>query len=352
MLLSLDELAGFRIPVIIAAGALIGLLVGIIMQRLVLSRLARLAARTSWKADDVIIASLRGLAPIWCLLAGAYIAMESVGEWAALPTARRVVVVLAIFSAAMAFARLVGGLITASMQRQEGMQRSVSIIQNVARLTVMTVGILVILQYLGISVTPILTALGVGGLAVALALQDTLSNLFAGIQIIASTKIKPGDFVQLESGENGYVTDVTWRNTTIRALGNNLVIVPNAKLASSLVTNFSQPILELSVLVDLGVSYGSDLEKVERVTIEVAREVMKEVEGGMPDFQPFIRFNAFGDWAIRFSVILRAREYTNQYLIRHEFIKRLHRRYAAEGIEIPFPIRTVQMRSDDRITRQ
>jgi small-conductance mechanosensitive channel len=214
---------------------------------------------------------------------------------------------------------------------------------NITRILVFIIGVLIILQSLGISIAPILTALGVGGLAVALALQETLSNLFAGIQIIASKQIKPGDFVKLDSGEEGFVTDITWRYTTIRTLPNNMVIIPNAKLASALVTNYNSPEKEMAVLVQVGVSYDSDLEKVEKVVIEVGKEIMQEVKGGIPGFEPFIRFHTFGDFSINFSVILRGLEFVDQHLIRHEFTKRLHRRFNAEGIVIPFPIRTIHM---------
>ena len=200
-----------------------------------------------------------------------------------------------------------------------------------------------ILHSLGISITPILTALGVGGLAAALALQPTLANLFSGLQIIAAKQLHPGDYIKLDSGEEGYVTDIAWRNTIIRALPNNMIIVPNSKLASAIVTNYYQPEQEMAVLVQVGVSYKSDLKKVEEVTIEVGKEIMREVEGGVPDFEPFIRYHTFDDSSINFTVILRTTEYVGQYLIKHEFIKRLHKRYNKEGIVIPFPIRTIHM---------
>ncbi|MCD6490489.1 MAG: mechanosensitive ion channel, partial [Thermodesulfobacterium sp.] len=125
---------------------------------------------------------------------------------------------------------------------------------------------------------------------------------------------------------------------------NNIVIVPNSKLASSIITNYYLPEKELAVLVQVGVSYNSDLENVERVTIEVAKEVMKEVPGGVPNFEPFIRYHTFGDFSINFTVILRAQSYVDRYLVTHEFVKRLHKRYKEEEIEIPFPIRTVYLK--------
>jgi small-conductance mechanosensitive channel len=198
---------------------------------------------------------------------------------------------------------------------------------------------------MGISITPLITALGVGGLAVALALQPTLSNLFAGVQIIISKQLEPGDWVETDSGAKGYVVDVSWRNTTIRELPNNLIIVPNSILANSVITNFSRPQKKMSVVIEVGVSYDSDLARVERVTIEVAKKVVKEVQGGEAEFEPILRYHTFSDFSINFSVILRVKEYINKYLVRHEFIKALHKRYNEEGIEIPFPIRTVHMRN-------
>ncbi len=236
------------------------------------------------------------------------------------------------------------GLVELQSRKGKGALPSTSIFTNLARVAVLAIGVLIILQSLGISITPILTALGVGGLAVALALQETLANLFAGLHILVSRQVRPGDYIQLDSGEAGYVTDINWRNTTIRALPNNMVIVPNAKLASAIITNFHQPEQEMSFLVEVGVSYDSDLKQVERVTVEVAREVLKEVQGGVPTFEPVIRYHTFADSSINFAVHLRAREFVDQYLVKHEFIKRLHERFQREKIEIPFPIRTVHMK--------
>ena len=105
--------------------------------------------------------------------------------------------------------------------------------------------------------------------------------------------------------------------------------------------NYYLPDREMAVLVDLGVHYKSDLEKVEKITCEVAKSVMTEVSGGVAYFEPFIRYYTFGDSSTKFTVILRAKEFVDQYLIKHEFIKRLHKRYIREGINIPYPIRAI-----------
>jgi small-conductance mechanosensitive channel len=213
--------------------------------------------------------------------------------------------------------------------------------QGFVRVIVIGLGLLILLDSFGVSITPVLASLGIGSLAVALALQPTLENFFSGIQLVMDEPVKVGQFIQLESGEEGYVHKVGWRSTWIHMLPNNMVIIPNKVLVNAKIINYYYPQKELSVLVQVGVHYGSDLEHVERVTIDVAKKTLQEVSGGVEHFDPFIRYHTFADSSINFSVILRAKEFTDRYLLTHEFIKRLHKRYAQEGICIPYPIRAV-----------
>jgi small-conductance mechanosensitive channel len=270
------------------------------------------------------------------------------GALLALPLTKRVthvsskvVLVVVILAVTFATARVVGGLAGKHAAGQEAVLGSSTIFANIARLMVVALGTLIVLQTLGVSVAPLLGALGVGGLAVALALQDTLSNLFAGLHVLASKKVVPGDFVALDSGEEGYVVDINWRNTSLRHIQNNVILVPNARLASAVVTNYYKPWPEMSVLVPVGVGFGCKLAEVERVTLEVARQTLAEVEGAVKDFEPVMRYNGFGEFSVNFNVILRVSEPTAKYILTHEFVKRLHERYEQEGIEIPFPVRTI-----------
>ncbi len=323
-----------------------GFLVGLIIQKFIVARLRKIAARTKWRGDEILVSAFGGVIILWFTLAGVYGAVLNVPmSVTVLGIVQKVLLILVILSGTAVFAKVVVGLLGLYAQVTEALP-STSIFTIFTKVLIFAVGIMIILQSLDISITPMLTALGVGGLAVALALQDTLANLFSGIFVIVSKQVKPGDYVELESGQKGYVTDVTWRNTTIRALANNMIIVPNSKLASTIVTNYYQPQKQMSVLVQVGVGYDSDLKKVEKVTIDVAKKVMKDVKGGVTKHEPFIRYHTFGDSSINFSVILRGDECTDQYLIKHEFIKRLHERYGKEGIEIPFPIRTVHMKGE------
>jgi small-conductance mechanosensitive channel len=319
-----------------------GYVVGHFLKWFVRRRLTALATRTRGQWDDVVVTELARRVPFWGLLLGVYIA---IGFWTLPPnlqkTLERILFALVTASVTLFAAAIAGKLIVAYGSTLERALPITSLTQNIATGIVIAIGLLIVLNGLGVSITPILTALGVGGLAVALALQDTLANFFAGIYITLAGQIRVGDYVRLDSGQEGYVSDIGWRSTRIRMLPNNLVLVPNAKLAQAIVINYYLPDKELAVLVEVGVDYGSDLGHVERVTCEVAKDTLKTVQGGAADFDPFIRYHTFADSSVNFTVILRAREYVDQYLLKHEFIKRLHRRYGQEAITIPFPIRTI-----------
>jgi small-conductance mechanosensitive channel len=327
--------------------ALGGLVLGLLVEIVVVKRVRRFAEQTRFTWDDLLLKALRGVPTIWIACAAIYLAIN-VGDLDPGIISRSVTVleVIAIGAAVVAGMRLAGGAVESLSAGAT--ESSPTLVVNLAKIAVAILGGFIILQNLGIEITPLITALGIGGLAVALALQDTLGNLFAGVQIILSRAVKPHDYIQLSTGEAGWVSDVRARHTTIETFPDgNLLTVPNSVLASSIVKNFSYPDLAMWVSVPVGVSYSSDLAKVEQVTLEVARTVVAEVEGGLADPEPFVLYKGFGDFSIDFDVRMRVRDFRSQGLIRHEFIKRLHRRYEVEGIEIPFPIRTVIMKSGE-----
>src|SRR3989338_808190 len=203
------------------------------------------------------------------------------------------------------------------------------------------VGFMVILRHFNVEITPWVATLGIGGIAVGFALQDILSNFFAGLHIISDKPIRIGDFIEMEGGVSGYVEDIGWRSTRIRTLPNTLIVVPNSKIASTIITNDSLPVPEMSVVIQCGVDYSSDLEKVEKVTIDAARKIQKTIKGAVKDFEPFIRYHTFGDSNINFSIILRVESFVDRYLVTHELIKSLKKRYDKEAIEISWPVRKV-----------
>ncbi len=338
--IDLPHILSLALPLAWIAG---GWLLGWLVEAALVGRLRKLAERTAWEGDDIAIDGLHGLVRLGGLLTGLHLA---VGQWPLAPglanLLHKCVSTAAILAATVLVARVATGLVKLYTRGVEGVVPSTSIFLSLTRIIVLVLGGLIALQSVGISIAPILTALGVGGLATALALQPTLSNLFSGIQILASRAIKPGDFIRLGTGEEGYVHDISWRIATIRTTANNLILVPNAKLADAVVTNFHATDAQLALVVPLTVAYDSDLGKVERLTLEIAQCVQSEVQGGVPEHEPIFRLAGLGDSAIQINVILRVREWGDQALVRHEFLSRILAAYAREGIEIPFPQRVVR----------
>jgi small-conductance mechanosensitive channel len=323
----------------------VALIVGFIVERIVVGSIRRFAARTEGKIDDVIADAVKGMARWIFLLIGLYYALP----FLPIPAAMHKDVTLGfkiatLLIAIIMMARFASGV--AAHYAHRLLPSSVSMAKVIVNVVVFTVGVLVIFQTMGIAIAPMLTALGVGGLAVALALQDTLANFFAGVTILASKQIRPGDYIRLDGGQEGVVYDLNWRTTTLRVPRNQFIIVPNTKLAQAIVSNFNVNEHALSLPVTAAVTYGSDLAKVERIAKEAANDVVKRVEGSLPESEPVVRFHTFADLGIRFDVIIRSKQYTDQGLLKHELIKALQARFVAEGVEIPSPYHAIIQQRD------
>ncbi len=254
-----------------------------------------------------------------------------------------VLTVAAIASGVLLVDSLVRALLQFYADRVELLKSAGGLLQGSVRGLLVVLGVLMLLDTLGVSITPLLASIGIGSLAVALALQPSLESFFAGVQIVTDRPVRVGDFVKLESGEEGYVEKIGWRSTWIRMIPNNMIIVPNKQLIGSRIINYYYPTKELAVRVPCGVHYGSDLEQVERVTVEVAEEIQRRVENAVPDFKPFIRYHTFNGSSIDFTVVMRAQEFVAGYVMTHEFVKALQKRYAQERITIPFPITALNL---------
>lgn len=339
------QIKGFFMPLIVAivaAGTLF------LVRGIAFRFLHKWAGSTDTKIDDIIIKSFRYPSLFWCLAIGLYIgvAVSELPEKYVFYLSRTIHVIV-ILSVTAAAANLAGRVFKNYIQTSDLPIPTTGLAYGILKGSILVIGFLIMLSVLGISITPLITALGVTGLAVALALQDTLANLFAGIHILMEKSIRVGDFVRLETGQEGYVADITWRTTRIRMLPNNMVVIPNSKLAQSIVTNYYLPEKRMSLLVPISVSYASEPEKVEQVLIEEARKAVGEIPGLLGEPEPFVRFiPGFGDSSLDFTLICQVKEFVDQYLAQHELRKRIFRRFKEEGIEIPFPHRTVYLREE------
>jgi len=310
--------------------------------------LHRWAEKTATDFDDVIYDSIKTPSIYWAVAIALYISIgtsdipDRIGIYVT-----RLIFILIVFSVTLALVKITGRLIQAYSEKSTVPVPSTGLVNASVKGIILVIGGLIILHSLGISITPLLTALGVGGLAVALALQDSLANLFAGFHILLERSIRVGDFVELENGQKGYILDIGWRTTRVRMLPNNVVIIPNSKLAQSVIINYYLPEKRMSLLIPVGVSYSADPEQVEEILLDEAKKAVGDIPGLLAEPEPIVRFiPGFGESSLDFTLICQVGEFVDQYYVQHELRKRIFRRFKEEGIDIPFPHRTVYLREE------
>lgn len=348
---NLDFIDGARLmEILLVPGCILigALIVGITLNKFVNRRIKKHidAEEGSW--NYIFIHALRGVPISLCLVVGLYWTINTLSIPASLTKLFSYILFTVItFSITRVLARTVTAAVARQLNSSEQKLPKTTLLDTILNAVIYAMGILVVLSYYGISIAPILTAMGVGGMAVALALQETLSNIFSGLHLILSKQLRLGDYIKLSSGEEGRVTDITWRFTTIVPYGgSNTIVIPNQKIASANITNFSLPQRDMAISIPVGVAYDSDLDEVERVTVAVAKEVLQRVDESVTQ-EPAVRFTKFGDSSIDFVVILHSSCFDHQFLLKHEFIKALTRTYREKGIEIPYPVRTVTLTHED-----
>jgi small-conductance mechanosensitive channel len=278
-----------------------------------------------WNRQFLSFAVLRGVLVLYALALGISLApFQHLGKSELIED--RIVSMLVIVASVIVAERLAGQSIISFGRMHATALSSVSLLVSVIRMTVLMIGALILFQSLGIAIAPIITALGVGGLAVALALQTTLANLFAGIQIIAARQMRPGDFIKLADGNAGYINDISWRTTSIRDLYNNVIVVPNAALAAATLTNYSLPDHRVLTSVNVTVRHGTSLSKAEQLALEIARSVGKD---------PFVRFEGITDGGIALTAFFTVAGYADHLSAKSHFVQRFYEQSAGEGMMLP-----------------
>ena len=339
----------------IAIAALVGVVIVLfIIKRLILVRLKAKARSEKSSMSDiyrVLVLSLN--APlnllIWVIflqLVKSIVSVFSIEDEVAIKALGMVIEAGIIITVFLFFERFVNYTLKRYRDQSTIVKNTSAIAGGAVRAVFAVLAILIILSTMGVSVTPIVASLGITSLAVALALQPTLENFFSGIQLVMDKPIRIGDFIELDSGEQGFVEKIGWRSTWVRMLPNNIVIMPNSKLSNSKLINYYYPERELSVPVDVGVHYSSDLEHVEKVCLDVANCILEQHEYGVETYQPFVIFHTFDNSSINLTVMLRTREYFNRFFIKSAFIKMLKKRFDEEGIVIPFPITALNVEQE------
>jgi len=317
---------------------------GLVLRHVLFGFLRRWKQRSNSRIGAILIDTLRGPLLIWSLILGADLATRSSEAPAHyVNEIDTVLLALWIVSLTILAAKIAGNVVRFYGSHVSGQAAaSATLSRNLAQIVMYLLGILILLNHLGVDIRPLLTALGVGGLAVALALQDTMANLFAGFYISVAGQVRLGDYVKLNSGEEGYVADITWRSTTLRQLTNNYVFVPNSKLGQANVTNYDLPNKTMGFSLNVRVAYDCDLDRVEAVLLEEARAAANEIPGMVAEIAPTVTLiPGFTDAALVLSVNYTVADFFSRIGVQSELSRRIYRRFQREGISMAAPTQTI-----------
>lgn len=313
-----------------------GFIVGFIFEKIILVRLQKKAREKSSQSLVLITKSLGGFVSWIIGLFGIYYGIHLLPiEQTMLQKIDKGLTILAITTITWIAQRASSRFVSLYTSRPNTPFPSSSIFTLITQFVIISIGFLIGMQSLGISITPLITAMGVGGLAVALGLQDTLSNIFSGLTILASKQLSIGDTIDLGNEKKGVIKDISWRYTTLETASGNLLIIPNAQLAAEMVTNYSQPQLETSFSVEITLPYSVNLKKIEPLLQKIAEEIKEKEEGAVKEYTPLVRFYGFNDLGIQTKIIMKATHYSAQFTLIHETLKKIHAALEKEGVTIP-----------------
>jgi small-conductance mechanosensitive channel len=290
-------------------------------------------AKAGLVINDKVVVMTSSYISFWSFLIALYIGILRA------PISIKGVVVDKVFYGIFAFSIVILIASVTSRLFRTAIQEKIG--SNILKFFIMFIGLVLILNQVGVKLTPILTALGIGSLAVGLALQDTLANFFAGINILSNKQIARDDYIKLNSGEEGTVVEINWRTTLIKEISNTTIIVPNSKISSAIVTSYHFAKSEITSSLTCGVAYGSDLDKVEHIVVVAAKEIIEKYDSASKTYQPIVRFTDFGDSSINFILYFRVKTIYNRAFIKSEILKSVYKKFDETGIEIPFPQRVV-----------
>ncbi len=315
-----------------------------------------LTTKTKTTLDDILIDRAKRPMKIFSILLSAYISLlwfypgfEIAGHGT-----ESIFIVLFIIAGTYSVDRIADGLMIwygkemAPKTESKFDDEVYPLFRKIARVLIYVVGLIILLSKLGIEISAFVAGLGIAGLAVALALQDTLTNFFAGVYMLADKPIKPGDYIKMEdaTGVEGNVEDVGWRSTRIRTIAGNIIFVPNSKMAQSTITNFYSPMQEMSHTLVINASYKDEPEKVLASLKAAVNNVAKRTEKIVKPETATLRADKFGESSIEYKVIVSIATYTDKFPVQGELVKEIYYQFKKDGISIPFPTRTVYLEGD------
>ena len=319
-----------------------------------------IVGRTKTTLDDRVLKSVRVYLPYIAIITSLWLSLEAVypdmivisgySEFDIFVTL--MLAVLGLMLASIADAVLVWYGIEIRTDKRKVREKDVfPFVRNVFKVAIVMVFAVFILHRLGFETGAIITGLGVGGLAVALALQDTLSNFFAGIHILVDKPFKEDDYIKLEGGIEGTVKQIGWRTTRLVTLAQNEIVVPNTKMAGSVLENYCTPQELSGVLYQIGVDYREDIDTVEKLITDTLHDVAKKV-GIIDESTIWVRFDSFGDFSLDFKFGFLVRGYLSRFGVQKEVFRELFYRFRKNDINIPFPVRVIYNKEEPKAKKR
>ena len=302
----------------------------------------RMARKTKTEVDDQIVKAIEKPVYIAILMYGILYSLNLVlpAEYLSYTGLGITVTtyIIAIWLAIKISNILIGSYLHALAKKTESDfdDELVGLFKRFSKFFIFVVGAIVLLGELGVEITPLVASMGIAGLAIALALQDTLSNFFSGIYLVFDRPFKTGDVITLSTGHTGTILKVGTRSAKLRTFDNTIVTIPNAELAKSVITNLSAPDSMIRVKLPIGVAYGSSIGQVKQILEDVAREDPAVVG----DPQPAARFMKFNDFSLDFELMLWVDSLDKKLDTVHRINEKINNEFEKAGIEIPFPTRT------------
>jgi small-conductance mechanosensitive channel len=218
----------------------------------------------------------------------------------------------------------------------------IPLVQKLVSIFLVGTALIIILKHFNYDILSLVTALGIGSLAIGMAAKDTLANMISGFTLMIDRPFRIGDRIQLAGGQLGDVVDIGLRSTKIKTADNTLLIIPNAELCNTILVNMAFPDVRGKGRINLGVAYGSDADKVKRLLVEIAREVPDV----LADPAPEAYFVSFGENALNMSLFFWVEEYTRVFAVTDAINSRIIKRFREDNIDIPYPIRRVLLEKE------
>lgn len=307
------------------------------------------AKRTATKVDEIVLRIVRGPLFGLVLLYGTVTSLAIVGlapDWRRLLLSVYgfVIILLLTWVAYRIFRDVLVhyGKQHAKRKGSDVDSRLVPALEKVGAVVIVLLGVLLAIQSLGYDITLFLAGFGVAGLVVAFAAQDTLSNLFAGIQIMLDRPFGVGDVIETEDGVVCQVQDIGLRSTKLYwGKSHTVIVMPNRQLADRKIINYVRPDRRFKIDVKIGVAYDSDMDEVRRVMTEVAASHPWVLKG--EGFEPIWRIVDFAESSIVVMVLVWVDDVDHQWQLGSDLRERIKRRFEEERIEIPFPRRVVEI---------